>query len=368
MKHVLLLFPLLFCFSALASKSRLNSLARSPHLIDSQSVYSRPLGVFELEPYLALESGVSSPTGLNDGAEASVLANASSNSKILISFGHQDELIAPSRLFLNALAGNSLPLTHNPLYFFYGYKDEDTNYLASASYSQLNDKVGGTKETSSHVSAGVEMGSLQLFGSFVAVNTAESGGIEMNGSGGGSASVFYNLDSTTFYFTWNMTRAKSSTGSIENEFHVVQTGKLGFVDSKIKEERDYFWGGEVITTRVDCKTRASADCSDSFTRTRVPVWIGIEGQMEPWLVLRGSISQNFLIDQIKDEVGYPAAAVPGGSGAVSDIGAGSSSTVVGFGAGFKFGNLLFDGSFAGATTQTVDQNSFLTQSAITYNF
>jgi hypothetical protein len=368
MKHALILFLFLFSEAAAASKSRLDTLARSPHLIDSQSVYSRPLGIFELDPYFALESGVSSPVGLKDGAEASVLLNLPPNSRLSFSYGHQEDLVVSSRLFLNGFTGTNLPLTHNPVHIFYGYRDEDTNYVVSVSYSQLNDKVTLDKESSSHVSAGVEMGSLQLFGSYVAVDTAESGGVKHNGAGGGSANVFYNLDSTTFYFSWSMTRAKSAVNAVERDFHTVQTGQLGFVDSKIKEERDYFWGGQVMTMKVDCYTLAGTECSDTFTRTRVPVWFGIEGQMEPWLVLRASITQNFLVDQIKDEVGYPAAIVPGANGAVSDVGAGYNSSVVGFGAGLKFGNLIVDGSFTAATTQTVNQNSFLTQSAITYNF
>ena len=367
MKQVLFL-TLIFSISAQASRSRLDSLARSPHLVDSQSVYSRPLGVFELDPYLALETGLSAPTGASDAAEGSVLIALSPNSKVLLSLGHQNDLIVGPRLFLNAVSGSALPLSQNPVHLFYGYKDEDTNYVASVSYSRLNDKVADITEESSEFSAGVEMGALQLFGSYVILNSAQSAGVRSNGAGAGSANIFYNLDSTTFFLTWNLSRAKSAINEVENEFHTVQNAQLGLVDSKIKEERDYFWGGQAVTTKVDCHTRVSLDCSGSFTRTRVPVWIGIEGQMESWLIVRASITQNFLIDQIKDEVGYPAAVVPGANGAVSDIGAGYNSTVVGFGAGFKFGNLLIDGSLKAATSQTLGQNDFLTQSAITYSF
>lgn len=368
MKHLLFFVPLIFSVSAQASKSRLDSLGRSPHLVDSQSVYSRPLGIFELDPYLSLESGNSSPTGANDGSEGSLLQTTSPNSRVLLLLGHQGELTIAPRLFLNAVSGSAFPLSQNPLHLFYGYKAEDTNYVASVSYSRLQDKINSTSETSSEFSAGVEMGSLQLFGSYVVVNSAEAGGIKLNGAGGGAANIFYNLDTTTFFLTWSLSRAKSSINEVEDEFHSIQMAQLGLVESKIKEERDYFWGGQVVTTKVDCHTQASAVCSGSFTRTRVPVWIGLEGQMESWLILRASITQNFLIDQLKDEVGYPAAAVAGGNGAISEIGAGYNSTVVGFGAGLKFGNLLFDGSFKAATSQTLGQNDFLTQSAVTYNF
>ena len=54
---------------AQASKARIQSLANSFHLIDVQSVYRRPLDLIYLDDLISLESGLTTPTTLNNNAE-----------------------------------------------------------------------------------------------------------------------------------------------------------------------------------------------------------------------------------------------------------------------------------------------------------
>lgn len=352
--------------SAFAGKARLLALANSPHLIDPQSALARPLMIHELDPFLSFELGKTTPVGSADGAELIAAFALNENSRILFGMGHQDSMVILPRLLLNSLSGNVFKLQQNPVNLVYGYRAEDTNYILGASYSHMDNKGAALSETSTGGSLGVEMGALQLFGRYQFVNAAESSGQKFTGAGAMSANVYYNLDSTTFYLTWNKSDAKASAAGTENDFHAQQVFKLGVVDSKIKDDNDYFWGLEAISSRIDCKTRFSVPCDRSFVSYKLPVWIGFESHPKNWVVLRASILQNFLLDESKDEVGYPG--VVGGNGLISDYGQGVNSTLVAMGAGLKFDNYLLDGLISGSTSQKLDQTDFLTQFGLTYTF
>ena len=90
--------------------------------------------------------------------------------------------------------------------------------------------------------------------------------------------------------------------------------------------------------------------------------------MNDWLIFRGSVKQSFLVSITKDEFGYPASVVKGADGTISNIAVGETDTVISSGLGFKFKELILDGTLATSTTQKIDLNNFLTQVALTYKF
>ena len=368
MQFLLALLISLTSVSAFASKARIRALADSPHLVDPAAVYQRPLQINELENFATFESGITLPSGFSDGAEASLSYAFNDKSRWQVALGHQDPLIGSSRLLLSSMSGTAYPLMQNALNLLYGFKGEDTNYVMGVFTSKSDDKTAILSETSIGVSAGIQMGSLEFFGSYGASNVAESGVHKFDGSGSLVTNVYYNLDSTTFFLTWTRLPGRSETNGVENEMHTSQAVVLGVADSKLKDDYDFFWGTQVISRKIDCHARNTLECERSFTSTAVPAWFGMEVQLKPWLIFRGSVKQSFLIDQTRDEVGYPAAVISGANGAVSDFGSAANSTVVAMGLGLKFKNTLIDGLLKAATSQNITQNDFLTQLAITYNF
>ena len=96
--------------------------------------------------------------------------------------------------------------------------------------------------------------------------------------------------------------------------------------------------------------------------------MGLEVQALSWLAIRSSITQTFFVDQSRDEVGYPTAALPASNGALSEFPNGANNTKVSAGLGINFNKISVDGSLISSTTQQLNQNNFLTQLGVKYAF
>lgn len=373
MNKLLVIILSLLSFDVFASKARIQALGNSFHLIDPQTVYSNPLDLTALDNFVTLETGLTAATSVNNNAEAMVSYSLNENYQVALSFGHQDQAFVDARNFINVLSGTTFELPQNPLSIFYAVKDGITPYAFGVFYSNKNDKLMALTESSSGLSAGVEMGKWQLSALYAFENSVEgAAGKKFDGSGYSQATVSYLLDETTFELTYIMSKAKMSTrlgaAVTDNESHFKDVIMLGLADSNIKDDNDFFWGAQVVSTTINCKLNLSANCDKSFTHTVLPIWIGLEAQASDWLTVRSAIKQSFLFNITKDEFGYPAAAVSGATGAISDIPAGGNSTVVSAGLGFKFKKLTLDGTLSTASTQTLDATNFLSQVGLTYNF
>lgn len=373
MINSLLFFITIISVNAFASKARVQALSNSLHLIDSQTIYKNPLDLLGLENFVSAEMGLTAATSLVDGAEAMISYGFKENQRLAFSVGHQDESVTDARIFINTLTTANFELAQNPLYVFYSIEDSLTSYAMGISYSGKSDKVTGLKESSASLSAGAEMGNLQISSLYTFVNSAEAlAGKKLDASGYWQTTLSYLLESTTVEFKYITSRAKMSTelGALknDNELHVKNVITLGLADLSSRDGSDFFWGAEVVSTSINCKINLSSGCNKNFTRTVLPAWFGVETEVSDWLIFRGAVKQSFLINITKDEFGYPASIVSGATGVTSNIASGENDTMISSGLGFKFKNLIFDGTLASSSTQKFDLTNFLSQASLTYLF
>lgn len=370
------LFLATFCFfnfQSLASKSRMQALGNSFHLIDAQNIYKNPIDLNYLDNFLLLEAGLTSATNSKNNAEALIAYELNSTIQMAVAFGHQDEAVASSREFINAVSGLNYELAQNPIHIFLGKKDSVTSYALGLFYSNKKDKLLNLAEFSGGLSFSVEMGNFQYSTVYALLNSAEVlANKKFDGGGYWKNTVSYLSDETKFELSLTSTPAKSTTEAsgvlTENENHLIDVLSIGLVDSSQKEENDFFWGAQVLTTRIKCITNLSSSCDKTFTNTTLPVWFGLEVQANDVLILRSAIKQSFLISLAKDEFGYPIGAVANATGAKTDFGSGPNDTELTAGMAIKINKLTIDGSLSTATTQQLNTNNLLTQTSLTYNF
>ncbi|MEK6628221.1 MAG: hypothetical protein AABY53_06310 [Bdellovibrionota bacterium] len=360
-----------------ASKARMQALANSFHFVDAQTVFKRPIDLIYLDNFVLLESGITAATSAQDNSEAmlsySLKKNDSENHRIAASFGHQEASVIEARQFIKGLSGTNIELQQNPLHLFYAVDDAVTSYAVGLFYSTKDEKLTGLKESSAGLSLGAEIGKFQISALYVSMNSVRAaGGKQFDGAGYLQAQASYLSDTTLFEFTFKTSRPKLTTevGGVTTltESHTHDVATLGLADSNTLGENEFFWGGQVVSMRINCNHKASVVCNKIYTNTSVPAWFGIEAQATDWLVFRSAIKQSFLVNITKDDVGYPAAAISGATGAIVDLGAGANSTSVTAGVGLKFKNLTLDGVLSTASTQVLDARNLLSQLALTYGF
>jgi hypothetical protein len=345
------------------------SLNSSQHLLDEQLLFSNPIYINYLEPFVSIESGnsdASSAATSRSNAEA-IVGGHLKKSNFGVALGHQNETVLRSRSFINSF-GYTYMLSQNPLHVFWGGETDDANYAASVFYSSFHDKVTDQKEDAAGLTLEIELGAWQLTASNVLNNKVQSPANEFNGSGTIGVGANYIGDNIEAYASFIREPVKSLVSGVEAEFHILQLLKLGIVDSNAKEMNDIFWGAEINTVRVDCRVKGGINCDQSFVSTTLPVWIGIEAQALPWLKMRSSVRQTAFVNQSRDDVGYPAGSFTNATGAVSEYLNGPNTTAVSAGLGIVMNRVTVDGTLTAATSQQLNAVNFLDQLSLKYNF
>ncbi len=96
---------------------------------------------------------------------------------------------------------------------------------------------------------------------------------------------------------------------------------------------------------------------DKISMTALPVFMGLEYNMNTWAVFRGSVQQNFLIGSVKD-----------GTAINTDPDGINSNTTFSGDLGLKYNQLTLDGSLAASNSGAINGTAFLTNASVTYNF
>lgn len=374
MKYFILGLLLALTSTAHATKARVAALSFAGHLTDEQYIYSDALYTNYLGNFISLETGAStstSATTTTSNAEGMIGYKINPTSTVVVSVGHQDDMVVFTRSFMNSL-GTAYDMTQNPIHLFYGSKPEGEGAVAWAlglEYSDYKNKVTDAKESSAGLNLGVEVGAWQFYGTYIFTNKVETAAAnEFDGSGALSVNTYYTGEKYHAYLTVIQGKAKSSTAGVDNESHDLRTIYLGILQTEVKDGNDLFWGAQLVSRTADCKIMASATCDTSYSSLSAPVWIGFEAEASPWLVLRGSITQPVLIHRSKDEVPYPADTFDQSTGALSDIGVNSDATTVAAGAGLRFNKFTIDGTLVGAQNQNLNLFELFTQVGLKYNY
>ena len=371
MKRIFFILSVFLYSQAYATKARVQALAHSAHLIDEQYIFSNVLYANTLENFIALESGLSntsSSTTTNSNAEGMLGYKLNENKTLILALGHQDHILLSVRQFANSF-GLNYTMPQNPIHLFLGLKTDDINYSIGALYSQFKNKLNSESESSAGISLGVEVGAWQYYGTYVVNNDVElTIGDKFEGNGAWSLNAYYTGDSVHGFLTLNKSFVKSYSSGIEAESHDIQTIYLGLLDTQSKDGYDSFFGAQLVSTAVNCHLNSSVQCDQKYTSTILPVWFGYEMQATSWFVLRGSITQTVLLNQSKDELGYPARALDFSTGGLSEFSAGTNTTQVAAGVGLSFENLTIDGTLTVGSSQVINTSNLMGQLGLKYNY
>jgi hypothetical protein len=358
MKKILVVVVALASMNAFATRARVNALGNSPHLIDTQTVYSNPADMMMMGDYVTMESGVTGAAAANGNAEGMV-TRSMGDSKMGLALGHQSS--NASAWSLRALAGfTTMKSQQNPVEFSYGMKSSDMSWAATLVYSNYNDKKNSEKESSMGIRTGLRMGALDAKLNLGLMNTYENAvDGKFKGNMGITAGAGYAMDN--LYVSGEATmvgfKAENISGTGTKDF-TATTIKASAVSSHKKDGNEFFYGAGLTS-----ESRKEKVADSTTTNMTLPVWMGLEVDAASWLTLRGSVAQNTLINSSKVETAGTT---------TTETAPGANSTTASVGAGMKFNKLTLDGSLTGLTgvgqSQEVSGNALLGQVGVTYMF
>lgn len=361
MKKVLVVVVALASMNAFATRARVNALGNSPHLMDTQTVYNNPADMMMMGDYVTMESGTTAGGAQNANAEGMV-TRSMGDSEMGLSLGHQSSN-ASAGWGLRALAGGgftTMKSQQNPVEFSYGQKSVDMAWAATLVYSNYNDKVASEKESSLGFRVGLRMGALDAYLKQGLVNTYEKATEgKFKGNAGTTLAAGYAMDN--LYVSGAVTMAgfkAEDQNAVETKDYSTTAISASAVSSHKKDGNEFFYGAGLTSTSAKEKV------ADSTTTTMtLPVWMGLEVDAASWLTLRGSVTQNTLINSRKVETAGTTN---------SETAPGANSTAASVGAGMKWNKLTLDGSLSGLTggaaNQKVDGTDLLGQVGVTYMF
>lgn len=364
MKKVLVIALALASVNAFATRARVTALGNSSHLVDTQTVYTNPSDMMTMGDYVNFESGTTVGGAENSNAEG-MITRSMGDSKLGLGLGHQSSNASIWRLRSAAATGfATIKSQQNPVNLSYGMKMNDMLIAGTLVYSNYNDKFNGEKESSSGLRFGLRSGAwdaklgIGLGNSYE--NTVDG---KFTGTTGISGGVGYWMDDMYYNGYVEMAGFKTeSTAGAETRKFAGTTFLLNALKSIKKDGNEIFYG--LGLSSVSTKTNVTAGTIESKTTSMaLPITIGMEADAASWLTLRGSVTQNTLINSSKTEVNGTASA---------ETSPGLNSTVAAVGAGLKFNKLTVDGTLKGLTggtaTQDLNGNNLLALVGLTYMF
>lgn len=344
MKNLLILsLALVISAPAFASKARLASLQGARQLVDVQTIFTNPAHINMVDQHITFEMGAA-----GTAAEGGFIRKLASGDKLLVYVGHQNPLgnfvVGDVRTANNFLGQN------NPVEVIYG----TGNVGFGGSVSTIDDKKNGTKEGTFVGKFGMDNGPLKFF-THLKLATAEklnAGNTDKITDSGVFLGGTYKSETLLYFASIHAGAAKSEAGATATTTDIKDLSAVfAVVDRTMKiDDNDIYYGAQVDIVSRDVG-------GAKISGTRLPIFLGIEYNINSWSIFRGSVAQNFLLGSTKDET------------AVNKDASGiANNATVAAGLGFKYNNLVLDGSLTAATNGQVNGNAFLANAAVTYNF
>jgi hypothetical protein len=332
-------FTILILFiqsQSFASKARVTSLQGADHLIDLQTTFINPVHLNYLLPFITYEMGAA-----GNGAEGGFSQKLSDGRNLAFYLGHNNT---------TDLRGTSTYLDQqNPIEVIYGMGDK----AFSASFSTVDNKKSGTKETTLIGKYGTSTLDSQFYAHLHLISNATKTGTpdqKLNAAPviviGGSK----DLGANRIFGGLNYGSARTESGSTSTDYKDTALSVGCENRSLKKQDADIYYGAQLNYFSRDIEGK-------KIVNTSLPVFLGMELNMNTWAVFRGSVSQNFILGSTKDETATNT----------DPDGINSNTTFAG-GLGLKYNNLILDGSLAASTSGQVNGASFLTSAAVTYNY
>lgn len=361
MKILVTLAIVLASTSAFATRSRITALGNSAHLTDPATVYSVPTDIFSLSDSLTIESGKTNlvpGTDASDlGAEALVI-RSSGDAKWALSLGHEDARSYAQRTRAKTNTATIAPVAQqNPIELTYGMKAGELTWAGTLVYSNFNDKKNERKESTTGLKFGAATSTWNAAVDLGLVDKWEDSLLkdEYKAKSNVTLSGNYWLASDM------MTYATVAMGGYEVTDNSVVAADVkstvitvGAVNTMKNDNNEFFWGAGLTSS----ETKDDKGTKVKDTSLKLPLIIGLEANAASWLTLRGSVTQNVLIQNEKSE---------NATSTVSEASPGQNSTAFAAGAGLTLGKVVLDGSIL-AGTQKVNGTDLLGTVGLTYAF
>lgn len=363
MKKLLLIAVAFAAINAEATRARVSALANSPHLVDTQTVYTNPADIFALgSDYVTLETGLVSGTTATNGAEG-MIVRSMNDAKWGLSLGHDSANASAWSLRGAAAAGGFNFSQQNPVEFTYGAKAGDISWAGTFVYSAYNNKtpglVGNTieKESSMGLRAGARAANWDAsLGLGLTSTVDQADDDKYTGTPSISLAGGYQMDA--WYLSGRIATAgfKTEIGGLEAQKYTNTSINVA-ATSEVKKDGSSFFYGAGLTNTTSSETVADTKTSS----LSLPLWMGVEVDAASWLTLRGSATQTLqLVNNSKEETGGTT---------TSEFAPGANDTTVSAGVGLKFNKITVDGTLQAtnsATSQELNGNSLLTMLGMTY--
>jgi hypothetical protein len=351
--------------SAFASKARLIALGENQDgsffIEDNRNIFLNPATVMSNKDIVTMEWGNSgnqtSGTGSSDtdpNSEAGVIYSTGT-------FVYGLHLGSESKAYNDLRFGtiNRAAAVDNALDFFVA-GSADFNWGVNLTYSDTQDETATAtfrEQKLMTVKLGIQKANLDGFLHIATTNEADDGtaGNKFEGDSDFKIGGSYQMNLYRVYGSFR--KADYKIGTTDNKDQVIQIGAGR--NKKINDKATLFSKAELI---IGEEKGASKEKS-----RLIPVSVGIESAIKPWMVLRGSVG-TFVLSEIKTN---GQKRTP------------SNSTNVNVGASFIFGELNIDGLIGtgndgnGAGTQTtttageqgiLSTDNLMTRIALTYKF
>ncbi len=377
MKNSLLIAAVaMMAVPAMASKARLTALNNAAHLEDIQQTFDNASKVNLHGDWLSFEMGAThsanqasaaatTPLGPynNDAANAEGgFVRGMGDAHYGFYLGHHSNWVAEVRQPQSYVTGKTYLTDENPVDLFYGSKMNDMNWGVGLHYANSDKKSTKAKQSALGLNAGVSASNWEAALNLGLTNTYKKDvvatgatDVDFKGSTAIGLNGKYKMDTMTYFATANMNGGKDDNNNVDmTQNHYI----IGVENSHKAEGVDFFYGASYDMFTV--KNKASSG-DKKYDASQLPVFAGLEADATSWMVLRASVTQNFLLGTVKDEFN-----------STGDADTVSNNTVVAAGMGLKFNKLLLDGTLSKASgssaTGDINGNNFLANASVTYMF
>ncbi len=350
--------------SAFASKARIEALGTNSNLYikDNRNVFRNAATINSNKNYIVTEWGTQGTASGNDDAatpraEGGFFKEAGSLAYGLY-LGNDEQAKA-------AVTGAGFLRQDNALDLFLG-GDAGLQWGARVHYANSKDEPGTAaavrKNTAIGLGLGVVMGAAEGYANVDLSDKSEGDGTTASNEAkqkpsftvGGS---YVWSDYTFFAEVANAKVEGKIAGVTETDKDFAVTVGAGRV-MEINPTARIFGNVAFAMTKNETNDGASPATEVKTTNTALPVTFGFETDATSWLALRGSVSQNVVLNNNKVET----------TGVAATKTTNANTTNVNAGASLTFGKLALDGSIGVKASGTLNTDNLLSRVGATYSF
>jgi len=374
---------MLLATGAHATKSRMNALgqdsARGSHYLnDTRNVFRNAANINTMNNYVVTEWGTAASTVSSASSPAAEggFARSAGNFNYGVYLGsdinsHNGQRATGTGYAGTATMGSgSFQMSDNEVDLFFG-GDMGLQWGANLHYASGKTEAPATtkKEHSAlGLGVGVMMGdlaaSLNLGLKDESTFDGTTAGTKFENDGDMNFNVSYKMGANAFFVEYDKLGAKynngTATATTEKTTITVGAGHVKEVSNTARINMD------VSYVKTDAEDKTAAGVKTEVNSSKLPLTVGFEVDANSWLVLRGSIKQNFFIGTTETK------------STTTTKSSVANSTVVQAGATLNFGKLKVDGAIgttsaggsAGSNTNdgTLRTDALLTTVAVHYWF